>query len=175
MRVLGSVSAEGRNPVRRGRLRVLTAALLALVGGGALAVWLLTGGSSTHPNTVLKPASSPGGVSGSTPSALASEDAAPAQVLDAYLRALKAGDCKVAQALTTSSFASNGELCGHLQVKSYTPVGHPATPGYEAIFSTNLITQGGDASMPDGLHTFFYSLTRQADGAWRVASGGSGP
>ena len=114
------------------RVRI-TAALLALVGGGALAVWLLTGGSSTHPNTVLKPASSPGAVSGSTPSALASKEAAPAQVLDAYLRALKAGDCKAAQALTTSSFALNGELCGHLQVKSNTPVGHPATPGSEAI------------------------------------------
>jgi hypothetical protein len=100
----------------------------------------------------------------------------PAQVLDAYLRALKAGDCKTAQALTTSSFASNGELCGHLSVKSYTPVGNPATPGNEAIFSTNLITQGGDAAlMPDGLHTRFYSLTRQPDGAWRVASAGSGP
>ena len=85
------------------------------------------------------------------------------------------GDCKAAQALATSSFASNGERCGHLRVKSYTPVGHPATPGNEAIFSTNLITQGGDGSMPDGLHTRFYRLTRQADGAWRVASGGGGP
>lgn len=134
MKVPDSLPAEGGNPVRRGRLRGLTAALLALVGGGALAVWLLTGGSSTHPNTVLKLASSPGAVSGSTPSALASKEAVPAQVLDAYLRALKAGDCKAAQALTTSSFAVNGELCGHLQVKSYTPVGHPATPGSEAIF-----------------------------------------
>ena len=110
------------------------------------------------------------------PIALPSKDAASAEVLDAYLRALKAGDCKTAQALTTSSFASNGELCGHVRVKSYTPVGSPATPGDEAIFSTNLITQGGNPSlMPDGLHTRFYSLIRQADGAWRVASGGSGP
>jgi hypothetical protein len=89
---------------------------------------------------------------------------------------LKAGDCKTAHALTTSSFASNGELCGHVRVKSYIPVGSPATPGDEAIFSTNLITQGGNPSlMPDGLHTRFYSLIRQADGAWRVASAGSGP
>lgn len=101
----------------RRRLLILTATPLALVGGGALAVWLLT----------------------------------------------------------TSSFATNRVLCGHLRVKSYTPVGDPATPGNEAIFSTNLITQGGDASMPDGLHTLFYSLAKQADGAWRVASGGTGP
>jgi hypothetical protein len=61
-------------------------------------------------------------------------------------------------------------------VKSYTPVGSPATPSDEAIFSTNLITQGGNHSlMPDGLHTRFYSLIRQTDGAWRVTSAGSGP
>jgi hypothetical protein len=168
--------AEGRKRVRRHRLLTLTATPLALVGGGALAISLLTGGSSTPPHAVLKPASTPTAASGSTPIALPSRDATPAEVLDAYLRALKSGDCKTAHALTTSTFASNGELCGHLRVKSYTPVGKPATPGNEAIFSTNLITEGGDASiMPDGLHTRFYSLTRQADGAWRVASGGSGP
>ena len=80
-----------------------------------------------------------------------------------------------ARRLTTSSFARNGELCGHLRVKSYTPVGDQATPGDQAIFSTNLITEGGDASMPDGLHTWFYTLLRQADGAWRLVGGGSGP
>lgn len=146
-----------------------------MVGAGALAVSLLTGGLSTPPRAVVTPASTPTASSGSTPIALPSKDAAPAEVLDVYLRALKTGDCKTAHALTTSSFAGNGELCGHLRVKSYTPVGDPATPGNEAIFSTNLITEGGDASMPDGLHTRFYSLTRQADGAWRVASSGSGP
>jgi hypothetical protein len=75
------------------------------------------------------------------PIAVPSKDAASAEVLDAYLGALKAGECKTAHALTTSSFASNEELCGHVRVKSYTPVGSPATPGDEAIFSTNLITQ----------------------------------
>ena len=110
------------------------------------------------------------------PIAPPSNDAAPAEVLGAYLRALKSGDCKAAHALATSTFTfDNGELCGHLSVKSYTPVGDPATPGDQAIFSTNLITEGGDASMPDGLHTWFYTLTRQADGAWRLVGGGSGP
>ena len=54
-------------------------------------------------------------------------------------------------------------------------VAERATPGNEAIFSTNLITEGGDASLPDGLHTWFYTLIRQADGAWRLVGGGSGP
>lgn len=105
-----------------------------------------------------------------------SKDAAPAEVLSAYLRALKTGDCTAAHALATSTFTfDNGELCGYLRVKSYTPVGDPATPGDQAIFSTNLITEGGGASMPDGLHTYFYTLLRQADGAWRLVGGGSGP
>jgi hypothetical protein len=168
--------AEGRKRVRRRRLLTLTATPLGLLGGGALAVSLLTGGSSTPPHAVLTPASTPTTGSGIAPIALPSKDAASAVVLDAYLRALKAGDCKTAHALTTSSFARNGELCGHLRVKSYTPVGDPATPGDQAIFSTNLITEGGDASiMPDGLHTRFYIMTRQPDGAWRVDSAGSGP
>ena len=168
--------AEGRKRVRRRRLLTFAAAPLALVGGLALAVSLPHGGSSAPPYAVVTPATTPTEASGSTPIALPSKDAAPAEVLDVYLRALKAGDCKTAHALTTSTFSfGNGELCGQLRVKSYTPVGKPATPGNEAIFSTNLITQGGDASMPDGLHTWFYSLTKQADGAWRLVGGGSGP
>jgi hypothetical protein len=110
------------------------------------------------------------------PMALPSKEAGPAEVLGAYLRALKTGDCKAAHALATSAFTfSNGELCGQLSVKSYTPLGDPATPGDQAIFSTNLTTEGGDSSMPDGLHTWFYTLVKQADGAWRLVGGGSGP
>jgi hypothetical protein len=168
--------AEGRKRVRRRRLLTLTANPLALVGGSALAVSLLPGGLSTPPHAVVTPADTPAPASGGNPIALPPKDAASAVVLDAYLRALKAGDCKTAHALATSSFASNGELCGHLTVKSYTPVGSPATPGDQASFSVNLITQGGDPGlMPDGLHTRFYIMTRQADGAWRVDSAGSGP
>ncbi len=168
--------AEARKRVRRRRLLTLAASPLAVAGGGALAVWLLTGGSWTAPHQVVTPGSTHTSGSGSNPTGLPSKDAAPAEVLGAYLRALKTGDCNTAHALTTSTFAfGNGELCGHIKVKSYTPVGNPATPGDQAIFSTNLITEGGDASMPDGLHTWFYTLTRQADGAWRLVGGGSGP
>ena len=138
-------------------------------------MWLLAGGSWTPPHQVVAPGSTPTSASGGKPIALPSKDAAPAEVLGAYLRALKAGDCKAAHALATSTFASNGELCGRVKVKSYTPVGDPATSGDQANFSMNLLTEGGDASMPDGLHTWFYTLIRQADGAWRLVGGGSGP
>ena len=70
----------------------------------------------------------------------------------------------------------NGELCGHLTVRANTPPGTPAEPGDgEVIFSTVLTTEGGDDSMPDGDHIWFYSLKRQPAGTWRLIAGGSGP
>ena len=42
------------------------------------------------------------------------------------------------------------------------------------VFSTVLTTAGGDDSMPDGDHVWFYSLKRQLAGVWRLIAGGSG-
>jgi hypothetical protein len=169
--------AEGRRRVRRRRLLVLTASPALLIGGAGLVVSLLTGGASPRTDAVIPPAGTPARETGSTPLGLLPKDAAPAAVLDTYLRALSSGDCNSAHSLATSTFtAGNGELCGHLTVKSYTPLRSPANPNdREVVFATNLVTQGGDASMPDGLHTWFYTLVRQTDGAWRLVGGGSGP
>ena len=94
-----------------------------------------------------------------------------------YLVALKAGDCRSAHALATSSFArGNGELCGDLDVTAYTTPQGPATPNdHEVVYATTLTTKGGDETVPDGQHIWFYSLDRQPDGSWRLAGGGSGP
>ncbi|OZB89175.1 MAG: hypothetical protein B7X41_04235 [Microbacterium sp. 14-71-5] len=101
----------------------------------------------------------------------------PRTVLSVYLQALKAGDCKTASRLATSTFSfGSGELCGHVKVWSYTEPGQPALPGNgEAIFSTNLSITGADASMNNGKNTWFYVLKQQADGQWRLVGGGSGP
>ena len=108
--------------------------------------------------------------------ALPPDDASAAAVLTAYLELLRGGDCESAHALGTSSFADNGELCGDLTVSAYTPLGDPAMPrDGEVAYSTTLTTRGGDGSMPDGDHTWFYALDKQADGAWRIVGGGSGP
>lgn len=103
--------------------------------------------------------------------------APPDVVLGEYLTALKAGDCDTANRLTTSSFiVSNGELCGVLHVSAFAPLTGPATPSEsEVVFSTELTTSGGDISMPDGEHTWFYTLDRQTSGAWLITGGGSGP
>ena len=111
------------------------------------------------------------------PIALPSAGSDPRTVLSVYLRALKAGDCRTASQLTTSTFTfGNGELCGHLKVWSYTEPGQPGLPGNgEAIFSTNLWVTGADNSMNEGKNTWFYVLRQQTDGEWRLVGGGSGP
>jgi len=110
------------------------------------------------------------------PIALPSAGSAPREVLSVYLEALKAGRCRTANRLTTSSFATDGELCGHVKVWSYTEPGQPALPGNgEAIFSTVLSVSGADGSMTNGKNTWFYVLRQQDDGEWRLVGGGSGP
>jgi hypothetical protein len=51
--------------------------------------------------------------------------------------------------------------------------GGPATLGDSHVeFGLSLTTSGGDETLRDGSHTWFYSLARQASGAWRVHGGG---
>lgn len=105
------------------------------------------------------------------------DSAPPGVVLEAYLVALKSGDCDTAHALAAPTFVvGNGELCGALHVTAFGALTGPATPrDGEVTFSTPLTTTGGDASMPDGEHLWFYTLDRQPNGASRLAGGGSGP
>lgn len=112
-----------------------------------------------------------------SPTILPPDSASPALVLDAYMKALRSGDCATSRALSTQTFVvGNGELCGALHVTAFTALGGPATPrDGEVVFSTTVTTRGGDASMPDGDHLWFYTLTRQPSGAWRLSGGGTGP
>lgn len=68
--------------------------------------------------------------------------AAPEVVLDAYLRALVAGDCETGRKLATATFVKgNGELCGDTQVSPYRIQPEPARPSAdETVFAT---TDGG--------------------------------
>lgn len=115
--------------------------------------------------------------SAAEPVALPARDASSSVVLGAYLRALKSGDCDSAHALAATSFIrGNGELCGAVTVTAYTQPGTPAAPrDGEVIFSITLTIGSGDDSLPAGDHTWFYSLDRRPDGAWRLVGGGSGP
>ncbi len=72
--------------------------------------------------------------------------------------------------------SSNGDLCGQVRVLATRVEGEPVRfdPG-ELTFMTTLTVSGADESMNQGDNTWFYSLKQQADGAWRLVGGGSGP
>ena len=72
--------------MRRRQLLTLTAGTVVLMGGAALFVSLLTGGPSTWSDAVITPASAPASAPGKTSVALPPKEAAPAEVLDAYLQ-----------------------------------------------------------------------------------------
>lgn len=99
-------------------------------------------------------------------------------VLDAYLRALVAGDCETGRKLVTETFRTgNGELCGGTGVTAYRIDLTPARPSPdEVVFGTWLTTTGSDdGSILPGDLGWFYSLRRQPNGSWRIVGGGTGP
>lgn len=115
---------------------------------------------------------------GASAASLPTASAAPEVVLDAYLRALVAGDCDTGRKLVTTTFVKgNGELCGDTQVSAYRIQPEPARPSAdEAVFATTLTTSGtADRAVQAGDIIWFYSLDRQPDGSWRIVGGGSGP
>lgn len=112
------------------------------------------------------------------PPVLPPDSAPPAEVLIAYLIALRDGDCDSARLLATPTFTfGNGELCGSVVVSAIGPLVGPATPSdHEVVFATVLTTGGdGGRSIRPGEVDWFYALERQPNGAWRLTGGGSGP
>lgn len=138
---------------------------MALLGVAALAG---CAGCVTHSAVVLPPAGAPARQVPGTPAR---------QVLDTYLKAVQAGDCATAHALATATFrVGNGELCGDVDVKTFTVDAETQVPDGTISFATQLVTGGsGDGSIPPGHLTWFYNLKKQANGSWRLISGGSGP
>ena len=106
------------------------------------------------------------------------DSAPPDVVLQAYLRALLAGDCATVSQLAAATFhKGNGELCGSVRVSAARIDGPPATPtATEDVFGTTITTNGSpDGSIQPGETIWFYDLIRQPNGAWRIAGGGTGP
>ncbi len=118
-----------------------------------------------------------GGTSSSADVSLPPEGASASVVLDTYLQALVAGDCKTTHALAGSTFVwGNGELCGDVKVSAFSVPTGPATLGSSKVeYASDLTTSGSkDGSITPGKLTWFYQLQLQ-DGEWRLVSGGSGP
>lgn len=142
-------------------------------------VGLLAACSRVQPQPSI--AGGPGLFPGSLPTGEASTlpvSAGPDLVLETYLAALLRGDCSAGPALGLTTFRmGNGELCGATTVTSYRIDGAAPSPfTTEVVFATTLVTTGTeDGSVQPGSLTWFYDLKRQADGAWRLVGGGSGP
>jgi hypothetical protein len=106
------------------------------------------------------------------------DSATPEVVLDAYLRALVAGDCAIGRKLAVPTFQKgNGELCGSTGVTGFRIEPPPARPSAdEVVFFSVLRTTGSDdGSIQPGEIGWFYSLQRQPSGPWRITGGGTGP
>ena len=105
------------------------------------------------------------------------DSAPPDVVLNAYLGALVAGDCDAASRRATPDYArQTAAFCGGVRVKAFTVFSNPAILGDSEIeYGLDLTTSGGDETLPDGSHTWFYSLARRPGGPWRVEGGGGGP
>lgn len=103
------------------------------------------------------------------------DSAPPAVVLDAYLRALQAGDCATASQLTIPLLfrLGNGDLCGVVTgVTSFSVSGdaHVVNPIEVGFLATITIT-GTTHGLPAGEITSYYILQQQSNGAWRIVDG----
>ena len=97
-------------------------------------------------------------------------------MLDAYLLALQAGDCATTHAYAVDRFLTDGELCGQVNVLSYRSDDYTSQASAdEVVLAATLTIKGGDQSLQDGDHLWFYTLRRQPTGAWRLSAAGSGP
>jgi hypothetical protein len=104
-------------------------------------------------------------------------DAGPVAVIETFLKTLVIQECATARGLSTESgFRQVGGFCERIRVVNFRIVGDAARPSAdEAVFATTLTIGGGDASLPAGDHTIFFSVERQPGNVWRVTGGGTGP
>lgn len=112
-----------------------------------------------------------------TPEPIVADSTPPRDVLEVFLKTLLIGDCLAARQLSTEAgFAQVGGFCQRIHISNFAVVGNGTSVGNDAItFATTLTIDGGGGVLMDGDHTIFFSLGRQASGAWRVTGGGSGP
>lgn len=148
----------------RPRTLLMALGLLALVVGGVLAWTLLPPRQQAD---VPMPA----------------DDAAPEQVVAAYLQALDAHDCDTARALTTDRLRSSAsswceDLAGlsEVDVRASAPVRADALgAGVDVTFDLDWRLFHDDGSMPEGPTTWGYGLVRaDADAPWRLDVEGTG-
>jgi len=157
----------------------------AAVGGRGLRLLAPAAGPVSVVILILLAAAVGLSVIGSQPSPLPSpaavtippDSAPPAVVLDAYLRALQAGDCGTASQLTMPLVLGKNYVdpCGVTGVTAFSVAGDPyVVSPVEVGFLVTLTITGTADGLPAGVITWFYTLQEQPSGAWRVVGGGTG-
>ena len=98
-----------------------------------------------------------------------------AEVLDAYLRAVQAGDCETAEQLTHPSQFGPGmvDLCGITGVTAFSVVGDPVVVHPDMVRMKASLTITGTSGISAGKISFTYFLQQQGSGAWRIVDGGA--
>lgn len=111
------------------------------------------------------------------------EDAAPGVVVRAYLDALEVEDCATARALYRPGRDPLAPWCGEVEVRDSTVdevqddgcCGLGEQYAQSVYVPVDLVTRGGDVSLPDGEHPWGYVLVRDADDQpWRIVDEGLG-
>lgn len=153
---------------RRGFLRASPRAALAAVGI-VLAVSLGLAAIGAHPSPVPSP--SPAHV------AVPPDAAGPAEVFDAYLRALEAGDCNTAHLLGDRQLLSGSfvDLCTTTHVIDFAILGDPVVESpYRVRVKAIVTTTGFSSGVGPGQIAAVYWLQHQSSGAWRISDGSIG-
>jgi hypothetical protein len=107
--------------------------------------------------------------------AIPPDSAPPEVVLDAYLRALQAGDCDTAGKLTIPRLfgPSMVDLCGVTGVPAFSVLGDPVVVDPDTVrMRVSLAITGTNHGLAAGEITFTYFLQQQPTGAWRIVDGG---
>jgi hypothetical protein len=137
----------------------LVAVVILLAAGVGLAVIgsQLSPRPSPNPTVTIPPDSAP-----------------PTVVLDAYLRALQAGDCRTVSQLTNPLVLNREyiDLCAVTRVTDFSILGNPVVVDPETVRLSATITITGTAKgvLPgDITETFF--VQQQPSGAWRIIQG----
>jgi hypothetical protein len=102
------------------------------------------------------------------------DSAGPAEVFEAYLRALQAGDCNTAHLLGDPQLLTSGfaDLCTTTQVTAFSIIGDPVVESpYRVRVRANISITGFDQETnPEQLNGFYW-LQHQSSGAWRISDG----
>lgn len=149
------IAIGNRGRTQRSPLTGWAAVMVLLVAVGGLAVI----GSRLLPATVAVPPDS----------------ATAAEVLDAYLRAVQAGDCDTAEQLTDPLMfgPSMVDLCGVTGVTAFSVVGDPVVVDPDRVRMNASLTITGTSGISAGEISFTYFLQQQGSGAWRIVDGGA--